>query len=215
MKTVAELLRHSRLRRGSELSSPTDGCRTTGFEQLDKLLPGGGWPKVGLTEILSTVPGASALRLLFPCLAYMSQQGGKLVWVAPPHVPNAPVLEAAGINLEQILILSAPEGEALTVKDKIWLCEQALRVQESAAVLLWNEKFPSFSLRKLHLAAESGQTWGVLLRSRDAGELFPSSMLRLSLSPLRDVTPRTGRRTRVRLLSTYCPAAGQECLLGL
>src|SRR5256712_8350327 len=98
--------------RGQALSragAPTLPC---GFPELEAELPGGGWPAGALTEILPAHEGIGELRLLGPALAGLSQLGLRLAWIAPPHLPYAPALAAAGIRISNLCHLAtAPSQE--------------------------------------------------------------------------------------------------------
>src|SRR2546429_3015928 len=109
--SFAALLDRPDIWRGDSLSrtgAPTLPC---GFPGLDAELPGGGWPAGALTEILLAHEGIGELRLLGPALAGLSRRGLRLVWIAPPHLPYAPALAAAGNELANLLLLrtSSPQ----------------------------------------------------------------------------------------------------------
>src|SRR2546422_6639099 len=94
--SFAALLDRPDIWRGQALSragAPTLPC---GFPELEAELPGRGWPAGALTEILPAHEGIGELRLLGPALAGLSKRGLRLVWIAPPHLPYAPALAAAG-----------------------------------------------------------------------------------------------------------------------
>ena len=86
------VLQHPGIWRGDQLAHSGVETLPTGFAELDEQLPGGGWPRGALTEILIEREGIGELRLLLPALVHASQQSGWLAWVAPPHVPYAPAL---------------------------------------------------------------------------------------------------------------------------
>src|SRR5258706_2189841 len=115
--SFAALLDRPDIWRGQALSragAPTVPC---GFPGLDAELPGGGWPAGALTEILPAHEGIGELRLLGPALAGLSQRGLRLVWIAPPHLPYAPALAAAGNGLSDpgIRPPGSPEAKPLAV----------------------------------------------------------------------------------------------------
>jgi len=60
---LAELLHHPLLWRGDRLARVDDAV-ASGFASLDHELPGGGWPKAGLTELLVDAEGIGELSLL-------------------------------------------------------------------------------------------------------------------------------------------------------
>src|SRR3982074_3606075 len=107
--------------RGDSLSragTPTVSC---GFPGLDAELPGGGGLAGALTEILPAHEGIGELRLLGPALAGLSQRGLRLAWIAPPHLPYAPALAAAGIELANLVVV-----RAASPKETLWAAEPAL-----------------------------------------------------------------------------------------
>ena len=80
----------------------------TGFDALDRELPGGGWPAGALTELLVRRAGIGELQLVLPALAALSWAGKRIVWLAPPHLPYAPALAADGVDLAQLVVVRAP-----------------------------------------------------------------------------------------------------------
>ena len=73
---IDELLRgNPNLWRGCDMAD--QGChgRSTGFPQLDDILPGRGWPDRGLVEIISSCWGMGELQLLIPLMRSIVEQG--------------------------------------------------------------------------------------------------------------------------------------------
>ena len=170
------LLQHPGIWRGDRLAEAEADTLPSGFPELDEQLPGGGWPRGALTEILLAREGIGELRLLLPALARASQGSGWLAWVAPPHVPYAPALGAAGVRLEHLLV-AQPRSEA----DAWWTVEQALRSGACSAVLAWLKTADERRMRRLQLGAETGQALGVLFRDAAAAEQRSPAALRLQL----------------------------------
>ena len=133
---------------------------STGHAPLDALLPQGGWPRRALTELLLPADGVGELELLFPTLARMTQGGGTVVVVAPPYIPYAPAWQAAGVELSHLEIVEAQPRDAL------WAFEQCLRSGTCAAVLGWPRNADAQSLRRLQVAADSGDCLGFAFRDR-------------------------------------------------
>lgn len=176
MSSLDTLLQSTRVWRAGEGRCGPQGV-PTGFAQLDALLPGG-WPRGALTELLSGHRGIGALGLLLPALRRLSTEGGWLAWVAPPHLPYAPALAAAGIELARVLVVEEPREH-----QGLWALEQTLRSGRCAAVLGWAGRLEPRALRRLQLAAATGGALGLLFRPRQhAGEASPAA-LRLALSP--------------------------------
>src|SRR5258706_12995310 len=98
---LEEVLRHPRVWRGNALAGGVPAV-PTGFAELDAELPGGGWPAGSLTELLVPAKGIGELGLLLPALARLTCAGKRGVWLAPPYLPHAPALAAAGIDLPDL-----------------------------------------------------------------------------------------------------------------
>lgn len=162
--------------RGSALARVAVPSVPSGFAELDAELPGGGWPAGALTEILPQHEGIGELRVLGPALAQLAAQGRWLVWIAPPHLPYAPALAAAGIDPARLVVVRAQSP-----RDALWACEQALRAQACGAVLAWPQKIAYAELRRLALAAEGGRTLAVLFRPQRAITEATPAALRLRL----------------------------------
>jgi cell division inhibitor SulA len=174
--SLPALLARPDIRRGGELARVASASVTTGFPQLDAELPGGGWPTSSLTELLPSHEGIGELRILGPALAALARAGQRLAWIAPPYLPYAPALAAAGIDLARILIV-----KTRTARDALWATEQALQSATCGAVLLWPSEVKYVALRRLQLAAERSQAMTVLFRPQSvAGEASPAA-LRLAL----------------------------------
>ena len=148
----------------------------SGYAALDAQLPGGGWPCAALTEILGAAGGMGELRLLTPALARLSRGDRWIALIAPPYVPYAPALTAAGVELSRLLLVH-PRTRA----EQLWAVETALRAGACAAVLAWPDTLAPESLRRWQLAAEAGASWGVLFARRHV-EGSPAA-LRLRLAP--------------------------------
>lgn len=173
------LLHHPGIWRGDQRAQAATDVVPTGFAELDELLPGGGWPRGALTEILVEREGIGELRLLLPALARLSQGSGWLAWVAPPHVPYAPALAATGLGLKRLLV-----AQAQSAGDAWWAAEQALRSGACDAVLAWLRTPDERRMRRLQLAAETGRAWGVLFRPARAAQDRSPAALRLRLEPV-------------------------------
>ena len=73
----------------------------SGFAALDAELPGGGWPRRVLSELLLPHAGVGEIRLLAPALV-AAQRAGRLVMVFdPPAALSAPALAGLGFDVER------------------------------------------------------------------------------------------------------------------
>ena len=183
---IADLLRAvPRLWRGDRLPVTTGPAWPTGFPELDEALPGGGWPAGAVVEFLCDAPGVGELRLLLPALQRLTQAGNHVLLIQPPHVPNAVVLQRAGIALHRVLV-ARPEQE----RDALWITEQALRNPGCGAVLAWpqpgSRAFNDERVRRLQVAADAGQSTLFLYRS-GRRHVSQWAALRLELLPAKEV----------------------------
>lgn len=198
---LARLLEHPSIWRGRS-AAPMESL-PTGYRALDPCLPGGGWPRTGLIEVLVSRFGVGELYLLFPMLAALTRQplARWCVWISPPLEPYAPALAAHGADLERMLVVRAPAGRSVA-PEALWAFEQTLGSGASDITLAWAARNPpARALRRLQLAAERGRTLGVLFRPRRAARESSAAVLRLA------VEPRTGG-VRVTLLKSRGGARG-------
>ena len=173
---ISDVLNHPAIWRGNALGSVGTPGVPTGFPALDAELPGGGWPAAALTEILPRHEGIGELRILGPALASLSAHRRWLAWIAPPYLPYAPALQAAGIDPARLLVV-----RTRSPRETLWAVEQALRSNACGAVLAWPQRIAWPELRRLQLATEGSQALAILFRlPRVAGEASPAA-LRLAL----------------------------------
>ncbi len=161
----------SGLWRASELAQGQGQVRATGFTELDRELPGGGWPVGALAELLPARAGIGELRLLLPALAALTRTGKPVVMIAPPHLPYAPALAGAGLDLRHLVIVHAPPQSGVAspqAADDLWAAEQALKSASCGAVLAWLPQARSDQLRRLQLAAAGGDALAWIVRQPQA-----------------------------------------------
>ncbi len=174
----AVLLRHPVWRGGSVVAQSPTRAEPSGHAALDRELPGGGWPAGALTEILCPSHGIGELQLVLPALAALSGAGGRIAWLAPPHLPYAPALAAAGLRLELLTVVRAPGR-----RDALWAAEQVLRAGACRALLMWLPRAGYGELRRLALAAEAGVAMAWLFRPLPVAQEPSPAPLRLALVP--------------------------------
>jgi hypothetical protein len=174
---LAAVLANPAIWRGGECA-PEPAAMPSGFPELDAVLPGRGWPAGALTEILLAREGIGEIRLMLPALARLQAARRDVVWIAPPHVPYAPALAAAGLDLARLLIVRCRNDG-----DELWAYEQALRAPECGAAFAWSAARDERVLRRLAVAAREGRTWGVLWRRPGQHAIATAAPLRLALAP--------------------------------
>lgn len=174
--TLPETL-HPSLWRADQLAHSATRCLDTGFAALSAQLPGGGWPLGSLVDLLVQQHGIGELRLLQPALAALARR--PIVLLQPPHEPQALALAALGLEPSQLLWVRSGARAA----DALWAAEQILRSGCCGALLMWQKHARGETLRRLHLAAQSGETLFCLLRPLAAAQEASPAPLRLSLRP--------------------------------
>ena len=171
------LLRSQRVWRASAAPQPATHVprRPTGWAPLDAVLPAGGWPEAALVEVLLAHDGVGELSLLLPMLAQAATRERPVLLVAPPYRPYAPAWQRAGVALAGLQVVDA------SPRDALWAMEQALRAGSCAAVLGWPLTAEDKALRRLQVAAESGQCLGIAFRPAHAADNPSPAPLRLRL----------------------------------
>ena len=78
---LARLLEHPAIWRGTSVARAE--VLSSGFDALDERLPGGGWPRSGLVEILTPRLGVGELTLFLPLLRALTSAltARSTVWV--------------------------------------------------------------------------------------------------------------------------------------
>lgn len=184
---VEDLARFPGVWRGGELDHAVHGTLPTGWPELDRELPGGGWPHGTLTEVLHDGVGMGEVRFLCGALAASARSGRLIAWTNPPYLPYAPALARAGIPLDRCVVIEPAHRE-----DALWTAEQALRSGACGALLLWlanalpgeaRARSADYAwLRRLQLAAHAGGTMAVLFRSTAEEAVSTPAHLRVVLA---------------------------------
>jgi protein ImuA len=163
--------------RASELAVARTKTRTTGHALLDAELPGAGWPRSTLVEILLQQSGIGEMQLLRPALVALSK-GQRVALVQPPYLPNAMACKFLDLNRSNMLWIRAS-----STADALWSTEQILRNGSCGAVIFWQTNIRSESLRRLNLAAQSTETWCWLMRPMSCAADASPAPLRVALRP--------------------------------
>lgn len=149
----------------------------TGEPQLDAAL-GGGWPPAALIELLTDQYGIGELTLILPLVKSLgaARPGAVALWLNPPYELHALALMQHGMD---------PAGQwiagGLNEHDLAWTFDTALRSGACSVVIGWLAHPASALLRRLKLAAGSGQTSAVLFRPGSSATTPSAATLRLQL----------------------------------
>jgi protein ImuA len=191
---------------GSSAAAAVPAGLPTGYAALDRCLPGAGWPRQGLIEILADQRGIGELRLLLPALAALCRDEGAADAGYPPPRPSNMGHHAGSAAMPPhdrgsggwIAWVSPPYrpyapslaawgidvGRMLVVNGAgatEWAMDQALRSESCSAVLGWSNPRDPHALRRLQLAAEASRSLAVLYRPLQAGLTPSPAVLRLAL----------------------------------
>lgn len=194
--------------RASQMASCRTTSHTTGYRQLDRELPEGGWPASTLIELLPQQAGIGEMALLQPALRSIAHDRC-IALVQPPYPPQATAWTADDFPVTRLLWVK-PRSSA----DALWAAEQILRNGTCGALLLWQSHMRPESLRRLHLAAQAADTVFWLLRPVSHAQDTSAAPLRLALRPAAggiqlDIVKRRGPRRDVPIFIplTYLPVA--------
>jgi len=170
---------HPALWRASQLARGQRRGIDTGFAALSAQLPEQGWPAGVLIELLLAQDGIGELRLLRHALRNTDKP--RIALLQTPQQANAAGWQTLGIPATALLDLHA--GKAV---DALWAAEQVLRADSCGSLLFWQAQIRDDALRRLHLAAQSGNTLFFLLRPLSCARQASPAPLRLALRPAAD-----------------------------
>ena len=172
---------HPDLWLGHQLGRQVDAPVSSGFAALDAQLPGGGWPRRALTELLLPHPGIGEIRLLGASLVAVQRAGRLVMLFDPPAQLAAGALTQLGFDVEQLLVIST-RSRVIAGSDSLWALEQALKSGHVGAVLAWlPPRLRAERLRRLQLAAHAHDGPAFVLREMSAAQRPTAAPLRLGL----------------------------------
>lgn len=167
--------------RGDALDRPSGAATPSGFAALDAQLPGGGWPRRVLTELLLPHPGVGEVRLLGPSLVATQRQDRLVMLFDPPAHLSAQALTQLGFDVAQLLVVHT-RARVIPGSDSLWAFEQALKSGHVGALLAWlPPRLRADRLRRLQLAAQAHDGPAFVLRDWAAQQRPTAAPLRLAL----------------------------------
>ncbi|CAD6559462.1 translesion DNA synthesis-associated protein ImuA [Paraburkholderia sabiae] len=156
---------HPDLWRANQLARAASRVVPCGDEALAAELPGGGWPRGVLTDLLVQQTGCGELRLLRP--AFERLESKPVVLLQPPHNVQPTAFAWWGLDPSNLLTV-----KALKTADALWAAEQILRAGTCGALVFWQQHVRPEAVRRLHLAAQTSESLFFMVRplatTRDA-----------------------------------------------
>lgn len=188
--------------RGSDLAGPSVDTVSSGFALLDAELPGRGWPRRSLTELLAPQPGILEWRLLGPALRTVVAAGEQIVVVGPPKHPHLPGLRHEGIDERSLVWIQAE-----TPAERLWTTEQLVKSNAAGALLAWLPQARPEQLRRLQVCVQSCDAPVFLMRPDAARHEASAAPLRVRADIGLDW------QLRVHVLKRRGPALEDEIVL--
>lgn len=167
--------------RGDQLGGPVNQTLTTGFIQLDDVLPGGGWPCGAVTEVLVPQFSVSELRLLSKVMAAQTDSARPVALIGPPHAPHAPGLRHDRVDERHLIWIDAD-----TPRDRHWCTEQLVKAGTFGAVVAWIPLVRAEQIRRLQVLAARCKGPVFLVRPEVAAREASAAPLRVQLRPHTD-----------------------------
>jgi protein ImuA len=151
--------------RSLETAGGEGGVVRFGLAAIDRRLPGGGLPRIGIHELVAD-PGSGAgfAAALAGRCARATEAGAAVLWVARHAELYGPGLERFGLAPERLIVV-----EAAREAEVLWAMEEGLRTRGLAAVIGELHDLDLTAARRLQLAAEAGGGTGLALRPEDGG----------------------------------------------
>jgi protein ImuA len=177
--SIAPELIHPSLWRGSQLAAGRANVVPCGFGNLAAELPGGGWPKGALTDVMVQRAGVGELRLLLPALRAVAHR--PIALLHAPHRFNPEAAAYWGLPERSINVIRAAK-----TADLLWAAEQILRAGSFGALLFWQTHIRPESLRRLHLAAQTSETLFFMFRPLASANDTSPAPLRIAVRARRD-----------------------------
>ena len=152
---------------------PLPGC-PSGLPALDDAL-GSGFVMGAVHELVAASEGAPAVSLALRIATQAAGRGKWIFFIDTRHDLYPPAIAQLGLPLGRLMVVRASRPT-----DALWVCEQALRCQAVAAVVVPLRTIDAYASRRLQLAAEAGQSLGLLIcQDQPSGHTFAASRLRI------------------------------------
>lgn len=159
--------------------SSADPVVSSGFSELDKALPGGGWPVHNLTELLLPAEGLGEIRLLGRPLEQLTGDGKNILLVGPPYIPYMHAWENLHIDSRRIVI-----ARVYKPAERLWILEQGIKSAAFGAVIGWLPESSLQTTRRLQVIARTIASLVFLFRPVSTQFESSAAPLRILLGPV-------------------------------
>jgi protein ImuA len=151
--------------RSLETAGGQGGVVPFGVAAIDRWLPGGGLPRIGIHEVIAARgAGAGFAAALAGRLgAGAGADLGPVLWVARQAELYGPGLARFGLAPERLILVQAGSES-----DLLWAMEEGLRTPGLVAVVGELHALDLTAARRLQLAAEAGGGTGLALRPEES-----------------------------------------------
>ncbi len=163
--------------RADDFQRVDEPTTASGWVELDAELPGGGWPRGCLAELLGAQPSSAEFRLVGAALKCVSDGNGQVALVGPPKPIHAPGLCQLGLNPQKLIWLDAQQPA-----ERLWVTEQLIRSNKGGAVFAWLPQARANQIRRLQVAAQSADGLFFAWRPDAARHEASAAPLRVSVS---------------------------------
>jgi len=106
-------------------------CLSTGHDELDRELPGGGWPVSRLSELLVPEDGLAELHAIVPVL-HMLTRSSRTVLLLNPPAECVSTLARMGVARSRLLVIGGNRAS-----EQLWAIEQAAARDDFGALVAW------------------------------------------------------------------------------
>ena len=169
-----------RIWRGDALGCLADPVISSGFNELDAALPGGGWPTRNLTELLLSAEGLGEISLLGPSLGQIARDERYILLVGPPYIPYMHAWENLNIESRRIVVASVYKPA-----ERLWVLEQGIKSAAFGAVIGWLSQASQQMTRRLQVIARAAASLVFLFRPVSAQFEPSAAPLRIVLGSAR------------------------------
>ncbi len=212
-RALPELAALHHVWRAGELGGAALETVDTGYAALNQVLPGGGWPRGALIEVLQPQAGLHEWGLLAPALAarQCAEPHQLVVLLGAPCLPFGPALGARQLDMRRLLAVQAQGGDAPAL---LWATREALQCADVACVLAWLPDARSAHLRRLQMAAHAHHKLLFVFRPLRAQLESSPAPLRLRLEgTAQGEREEEGGNVRVHVLKRRGPPLAMPVLL--